>query len=479
MEKRLFYTFLATVLFLIGYSYLMSKYFPKTPPVPPAQQIQQNETIKKEDMVLEEENNLPQTTLGNFVVTYSPRGGYIKKLELLAYHEILFFQNIGIMVKDKDVDFKAALLEDRIVFTADDGRTKEFSFNGYILTLKVTPPSSNMDIVFSNILSNNGLEQGYQEFFYYEDNNFARKNLKQLKEKTELLKNIQFAGFRDRYFCLSLLRGSYGLELRKDKKMVYALATSPLQEISFYIGPQIEKELKPLGLEGVINYGFFHSIGMVIVWIMHFLYSLTKSWGLSIILLTMLIYTVLFPFTMQSTKAMKKMAEIQPAINALKEKYKNDLQKFQKEQVELFKKYKINPLGGCLPMLFQIPVFFALFQVFSRFVELKGVHFLWIKDLTLPDRAFKIPFNFPFFGEYINLLPIFMVILSFFQQKVTTPSSTASEQKTMSLFLLIFMGVIFYNFASCLVLYWFIQNLLTFAYQARAARIKYDYSCPV
>jgi len=137
--------------------------------------------------------------------------------------------------------------------------------------------------------------------------------------------------------------------------------------------------------------------------------------------------------------------------------------------MELYRKYKVNPIGGCLPLLFQMPIFLTLYQVLPRFIELKGANFLWIKDLSSPDRFLKLPFSPPL--EYINLLPVLLMILGLIQQKVTT-SSASSEQKKMGLFFGVFIGVIFYNFPSCLVLYWFTQNLLTFAYQARISKVQ-------
>jgi YidC/Oxa1 family membrane protein insertase len=169
---------------------------------------------------------------------------------------------------------------------------------------------------------------------------------------------------------------------------------------------------------------------------------------------------------MSSTKAMKRMAEIQPEVEALKKKYKDNPQKLNKEIMDLYKKYKINPLGSCLPMFFQFPIFIALYQVLLRFVELKGVSFLWIKDLTLPDCAFKLPFPPPL--DYVNILPVLIAIVGLFQQKFSTTPSLSKEQKSMGLIFSILMGVIFYNFPASLTLYWFVQNLLTFIYQLRA-----------
>jgi YidC/Oxa1 family membrane protein insertase len=175
---------------------------------------------------------------------------------------------------------------------------------------------------------------------------------------------------------------------------------------------------------------------------------------------------------------MKRMQDLQPKIEELKKKYKDNPQKLNKETLELYKTYKINPLGGCLPLFFQLPVFIALYQTFFRFIELKGAHFLWIKDLSLPDRAFVLPFSFPFTlpvlhelsQGYVNILPILYMILAVFQQKYTMGQAGGQQQKSMGMFFVIFIGVIFYDFPACLILYWLIQQFFTFLYQSRVSK---------
>jgi len=204
--------------------------------------------------------------------------------------------------------------------------------------------------------------------------------------------------------------------------------------------------------------------------LLYFFYFLTKNWGLSIIGFAVFIYFVLFPFTAKSTKTMRRMQEIQPEIEELKNKHKDSPQKLQKETMELYRKYKINPLGGCLPLFLQLPIFISLYQVLFRLVDLKGANFLWISDLSLPDSLLKLPFPPPV--NYLNLLPILLMIIGLVQQKVTTSAGSSPEQKKMGLFFGVFLGVIFYNFPSGLVLYWLTQNLLTFTYQLRISKNK-------
>ena len=166
---------------------------------------------------------------------------------------------------------------------------------------------------------------------------------------------------------------------------------------------------------------------------------------------------------------MRKMQEIQPELDELRKKYKDNPQKLQKEQMELFKKYKVNPLGGCLPIFFQIPIFLTIYQIFFRFVELKGASFLWIKDLSGPDRLLKLPFPPPV--NYLNILPLLIVVASFLQQKITT-SKASSQQQSTALMFTGFIGIVLYNFPSCIVLYWLIQNCITLAYQYRLSKVQ-------
>ena len=285
------------------------------------------------------------------------------------------------------------------------------------------------------------------------------------------IKSAVTIGARDRYFCIVFFNGHYTVLINRQNKIVSMRTNVPAQKSlwNFYLGPQLQKELTKYKLADLIYYGFFHVIGVLILKILYGLNYITHNWGWSIILLSIIIYFSLFPFTAKSMKSMKRMQIIQPKIKILQTKYKDNPHKLQKEQMLLFKKYKVNPLGGCLPMLFQFPVFIALYQVLLRFVELKGAHFLWIQDLSLPDHTFQLSFSLPWIGKYINILPLLYMVLSYFQQKVTT-SGVNSQQKSTATIFVLFMGIIFYNFPSSLMLYWFMQSLLTFAYQYKISK---------
>ncbi|MCK9573561.1 MAG: membrane protein insertase YidC [Candidatus Omnitrophica bacterium] len=472
MEKQLVKTLIVTFLFVMGYMFVMQKHFPKPP--------QQTEIVKEEKIlktpqassqinIEKETEKLPETTIGKFIVTYSPRGGYIKNISLKDYQATLLPENIGFIQEAKETEYQPRIGKDKIVFTSAKGQTKEFSFEENVLKIKISPSPARPMVLFSNPLGAKNLQRKPQELFYYQKDSLKKVNPKKADEK--ILQDIQFAGTCDYHFCLSLIKGAYNIQMVKDENNIYVTMVPPVPEVSLYVGPQIEKNLKPLGLEGVVNYGLFHGVGIGLAKLLYFFHSITKNWGASIILLAIITYVILLPFTAKSTKAMKRMQAVQPEIEELKKKYKDNPQKLNKETLELYKKYKINPIGGCLPLLFQFPVFIALYQVLLKFVELRNANFLWIKDLSQPDHAIKLPFPAPL--DYLNVLPLLIVVVGLIQQKVSGPMGGSSEQKSMGLIMTLFMGVIFYNFPSGLTLYWLTQNILTLAYHMRVSRASF------
>lgn len=238
-------------------------------------------------------------------------------------------------------------------------------------------------------------------------------------------------------------------------------------EYEVYAGPkrfQTLKQLKPnAGL--VMNYGFFKPISGILNNFLTFFHNrvFTKlngglAWGLSIICLTLLIRTIMWPLTRISIKSSKRMAKLQPKIKELKDKYPEDPQKVQQEQMKLFSEYGINPVAGCLPMLAQIPIFFGLFTMLKSAVEFRHEKFLWINDLAEPDTIFTIPlfgFELP-----INILPILMFVTMAIQMSMN-PAPTDPMQKMIMRFMPVMMVIFCYNFAAALALYWTTSNIFT------------------
>ena len=240
-------------------------------------------------------------------------------------------------------------------------------------------------------------------------------------------------------------------------------------KINCYLGPKDVDRLEKqrVNLEVLVDFGFFGNL-FRIVHILKFLYKISGNYGVAIILLTILTNMILFPLTIKSHKSMKAMQELQPKINALKDKHKDNSQKLNKETMAMYKKNKVNPLGGCLPMMLQMPVFFALFTTLRNAIELKGTCFIprWIPDLSLPDTVFYLGALIGKQGVYpLNILPILMSITTVLQQKFTAQSADPRQAKMM-LFMPVFMLFIFYNFPSGLVLYWLTNNILSIAQQA-------------
>jgi YidC/Oxa1 family membrane protein insertase len=246
------------------------------------------------------------------------------------------------------------------------------------------------------------------------------------------------------------------------------------QKYVLYAGPSVASELKKIGMEfeETINYGFFGWIAKTLLFMLGLCHNLVKSWGLSIIILSVLLNVLLFPLTLKSFQSMQKMHELHPQMEKLKIQFKDNPQKLNKEIMGLYKTYNINPLGGCLPLLLQMPIFIALYQALTKSIDLRGAGFLWIKDLSMPD-AVAIPATLPLIGNHINILPLVMVVLMVLQQKVSTKvmgsavtEEQMQQQKMMLIIMPIMFGFIFYNMPSGMVLYWVVNTLLTIVEQS-------------
>ena len=195
---------------------------------------------------------------------------------------------------------------------------------------------------------------------------------------------------------------------------------------------------------------------------LNFFDGIFRNYGVAIILLTLLVRILFWPLTHKSTESMKRMQELQPQIKALQEKHKKDPQRAQQEVMKFYKENKVNPMGGCLPMFVQIPVFIALFTVLRNAIELRYAGFLWISDLSQPENLFAG--SVPVVGS-LNILPILMSVSMIFQQKLSSPATAATpeqqqQQKMMMFMMPIMMLFFFYSMPSGLVLYWTTSNLL-------------------
>ncbi|MBW2003479.1 MAG: membrane protein insertase YidC [Deltaproteobacteria bacterium] len=243
------------------------------------------------------------------------------------------------------------------------------------------------------------------------------------------------------------------------------------ESFTLYLGPRDLDILKALNkkLEKAINFGWFDIIAKPLLVTLRFFNKYLGNYGISIILLTIIIKILFWPLTHKSYQSMKEMRKLQPMMAKIREKYKGNKQEMQKQLMGLYKTYKINPMGGCLPMIVQIPVFFALFRVLPNSIELRHAPFvLWIKDLSAPDRLFSFPFQIPFMTPPygIPVLTLIMGASMFLQQKMTPTPGDPAQAKMMMLLPIVFT-FLFINFPSGLVLYWLVNNVLSIAQQYR------------
>lgn len=237
-------------------------------------------------------------------------------------------------------------------------------------------------------------------------------------------------------------------------------------ETNIFLGPLRYDLLTDLGvgLEQTMSLGWspIRPIGKSILWILTNLYSIIPNYGVLLIVFSILVKVLLHPLTRKSYKSTKEMQAIQPLITELRQKYKGDPQRLNQETMKLYKEHGVNPLGGCLPMLLQMPILIALFTVFRSTIEFRGAPFiLWISDLSQPDQLFNLPFTIPFLGwNTFNVLPILMGATMIYQQKTMSVQSP-SQQKSFMYIMNGFFLIIFYSFPSGLNLYYTCFNLLT------------------
>jgi len=237
-----------------------------------------------------------------------------------------------------------------------------------------------------------------------------------------------------------------------------------------FVGPKqsnVLAQYEAYGLPKMVDFGMFGFISHIIIWILRGFHKIVDNWGVAIILLTVVIRVLLHPLTKKSQIAMHKMQKLKPRITELQKKFKNDRQKLGQAQMELFREHGVSPFSGCLPMLLQLPILFALFWALRLTFEMRQSPFIWwIKDLSVPD-AVALPFSLPLVGNSLNVLPVLMTVAMFMQQRLMPKSDdpqTQQQQKVMMFLPVVFM-FLFYTFPSGLCLYWFTSTVLGMAEQ--------------
>lgn len=436
----------------------------------------------------------------NYEIAFIEPQAAIKEVIFKAYQSHKFPLKNGFLLGDKHMGFKKeSISPESVTFVYSDKDKKIikrfiFSKSNYdiwleieIQNLSITPINTNLPLVLGvlNFVANPD-QARFQDVTLASKDKPKPLHLNGRKEFS--LDTIKFLGLRDRYFCVIIEpeSGNYTGFIKKlnpqeseiglsSKEIGIAAGQQITQRFHIYLGPQDLRIINSIKSHwsAVMHYGAFNFLSRLLLQLLEFLYHFVHNWGWAIVILSIIIYIILYPLTLKQMRSMKHMQALQPAIEELRKTYKDNPQKLNKEIMGLYRQEKINPFGGCLPLILQIPIFFALYQALMRAIHLKGAHFLWIKDLSGPDKLFS-PI---ILGNKIdiNILPILMAIGMFIQQKisvVTTGSGTKEQQKLMTILFPLMFGFIFYRMPSGLVLYWFINSTLMLLYQIHISRTR-------
>ena len=481
------------------------------------QPISNNEVIKEQFLTppnpppLEfvEEKHILKTK--HFDLEFTNKGGNLNRVILQPYYEILPVNNfLSISSLDNKVFSLQSSSSQAVVYIYKDetiSLKKEYKFNNSNGLLNIEISGSgispqelmaynlDMSILDEDIFQKGIISKG-EKYSHKSDSHFQiekslfeyvvnsgkriyrhAKAFQFISEKN----NISIEGlnnwvaFRNRYYC-AILKPNFDVAVTTaktlDKEKLGVFWNVPRETIqnnidlsaTVYLGAEDRATLKSFGLgfekiKRFYTWVIFEWPARFIYYLMHGIHKFIPIWGLCIILISLAVYLATYPLTFKSMASMRKMQQIQPEIAALRDKYKDNPKQMNTEMMAIYHRYNINPMSGCLPMLLQMPVFIGLYQVLWRDVSFKGEKFLWIKDLSQPDQLVTFSQNLPFIGNELNLLPILMIGIMFVQQRlsmksmVVTDEAQLMQQRMMSYFMPVLLGVIFYKFSSGLTLY--------------------------
>ena len=418
---------------------------------------------------------------------------------LIGFNEAVFHANIeggtvDVTNESREISFSWVSPQGVVVI-------KKFSFSpsSYLIGLSVIvkngsnqPVQDNLALTLSRFGPGKVSRIGFEGPSAFINNELEQIKTKKIKDKNEYSGQISWISIQDRYFISAIMpeepiEADIRLYFEEEKLLQNQLIqpasviepeTQKVFKYQLFFGPKSMKVLKDVGydLNKAVYFGYFDFLAKPFVWIMNFLYNnFIPNYGIAIIILTLLTKIILWPLGNKSYKSMNEMKKIQPLVTKIREKHKNDKKKMNEEIMGLYKTYKVNPAGGCLPMVVQIPVFFALYRMLYETIELRHApFFLWITDLSAPDRLFRfniehIPFMQPPYG--IPVLTVIMGATMFLQQKMQPPAGDPTQAKMMMMMPLIFT-VIFINFSSGLVLYWLVNNVLSIGQQYYVSKKK-------
>jgi len=506
MEKRLILAIALSLLVLLSWSALA----PKTYHIENKEVIKEAPAVTSSPQIFRPEKTLsseiPPTSLlkwsnDKYEIAFIEPYAAIKEVEFKTFFSSKLNLEQGFYIADPSLIFtKESLSSQELTFvcnSTDKKIVKHFYYDNsnYSIELEIKIQNLSNAVLKLDVPLVLGVLNfsGDQNEVRFQDVTVAteEKVIHLNARKESVFNAIKFLGLRNRYFCAiiePLEKNIYTAFIKTDtpRQTIIGLKSkafilSPGQQIEqkfrIYLGPQDLKVITSIKPDWsvVMHYGTFGFISQLLLQLLEILHRLVRNWGFAIVILSIMIYFLLYPLTLKQMRAMKEMQSLQPRIEELRKIYKDNPQKLNKEIMELYRVHKVNPLGGCLPLVLQIPIFFALYQALMRSVALKGARFLWIKDLSRPDSLFILPVSLPMLGNEINLLPILMSIGMFVQQKLsmkTTSSASSEQQKLMLIIFPLMFGFIFYRMPSGLVLYWLVNSLLMLTYQFQISRPK-------
>lgn len=419
--------------------------------------------------------------------------------ENLSFNDIPFYSDLFENHRNLDTVNVFDTLELLLVLKTEDNKVIERTFTiypeGYAFDLhlllknfQTLVPDMTYTINWYNgfDFSERNIQDDLNYSYVYSKVGTEQINL-QLKDKPQSIRtdgDARWVAARSKYFLASIVATSKdglrtnieGWKTKTERffnaNLFMRLSSEQIHEDTFRIilAPLDEEYLTSLGYghEHVMNWGWklIKPISIGILRLLKFMRGYIPNYGVVLLIFSFLIKILLYPLTHKSYESMKKMQELQPLMAELKEKHSKNPQALNQETMKLYKEYGVNPLGGCLPMLLQMPLLYALFIVFRTTIELRGASFVWwIKDLSSPDVIFTLPFSIPLYGDGVAVLPIIMALTMILQQKMTGASQVNQQQKMMMWFMPLFFLLIFNNFPSGLNLYYTLFNLLTIIQQ--------------
>lgn len=306
---------------------------------------------------------------------------------------------------------------------------------------------------------------------YFKGGDFEEVAAKEFKEGVQVASDVAWVALMEKYFLVAAVpQGGDTAGLRVGmhqgmEKVPEAELLGPVFELlpgaettqgyRVYLGPKLASALAPLGskMDHVVDYGYFDVLAKPLLWFLNAIFGVIGNYGIAIIILTTVIKGLFWPLSAKSFQSMARMKELQPKMMKIKEKYANDKERLNLEVMQLYKSHKVNPLGGCLPMLVQIPFFFALYKILLDSIELRHApFFLWIQDLSAKD---------PYY-----ITPLLMGASMYFQQKMTPVTAGNEAQMKMMMYgMPVIFTFMFLNFPAGLVVYWLVNNVLSIAQQ--------------